>query len=105
MAALRRIRLGELIAILVLLDEGAVDRLFKDGLWVDNLKLGPKILGMVGDGATVGATTGVGKGKVLVGNVFMQGAPDGVLVVIVWMHGTGKPVYAMKAKCIMHAWL
>jgi len=73
--ALGRVRLGEVIAVVVLLGEGAVERLLKDGLGVNNLKLGPKVPGVMRDGAAVGAATGIGKGKVLVGNLFMEGAP------------------------------
>lgn len=79
MAALRRVRLGKILTSLLL--EGTVDGFFKDRLGVNDLKLGPKILGMVGDGAAVGAATGIGKSKVLVGNVLVQGAPGDVLVV------------------------
>lgn len=54
---------------------------FKDGLGINNLKLGPKVPGMVGDAAAVGAATGIGKGKVFIGNVFGKSTPiDGVLV-------------------------
>lgn len=74
-AALRGIRLGEIISILLLFDEGTVDRLLKDRLTVNHLELGAKLFSVVGDGATVGAATGIGKSKVLVGNVFMKGAP------------------------------
>lgn len=80
-AALGRVRLGELVAMLLFLD-GAVERLFEDGLGVNHLKLGPKILGMMGDGAAVGAATGIGKGKVLVGNFLCKGAPVYVLVAV-----------------------
>jgi len=74
-AALRRISLGEIIAVFLLFNEGTVDRLFEDRLSVNNLKFGPKVFAMVGHGTAVRATTGIGKSKVLVGNLFMEGTP------------------------------
>lgn len=83
MTALRRVRLGEGVAILIVLFlKGTVERLFKNRLGVNNLKLGPKVLDMVRDSATVGAATGIGESKVLIGNFLMEGAPECVLVMI-----------------------
>lgn len=55
--------------------------LFKDGFGINNLKLGPKVPGMVGDAAAVGAATGVGKGKVFISDVFGKGTPIGGVLV------------------------
>lgn len=75
-SALRRISLGELIAILFL-GEGTVEGLFKDGFGVNNLKLGPEVPGVMGDGAAVGAAPRVGEGKVFIRNLLGKGAPVG----------------------------
>lgn len=53
LAALRRISLGEGVAILVFLNQRAVDGLLKHGFGVVDLKLGLEVFGIVGYVAAV----------------------------------------------------
>lgn len=73
-ATLRRVCLGEVVAVLVV--DGSVDGLLKDGLGLVDLELGLEVGEVVREGAAVGATTGVGEGEALVLDFLAEAAPD-----------------------------
>lgn len=70
--ALRRVRLGQVIAVLLL---RAMEGLFEDGLGLIDLELGLEVGGVMGKVAAVGAATGVGEAEVFVGDVIVNSAP------------------------------
>lgn len=72
-AALRRVRLGELIGILIL--DRSVDGLLKDGLGLIDLELGLQIGDVVGEAAAVGAAAGIRELEWLIGDVICKTAP------------------------------
>lgn len=72
-AALRRVCLGELVARL--LTGRAMERFFKDGLLLIDLKLGLEVANVVREVAAVGAAAGVGKAEVLVHDFLPDVAP------------------------------
>jgi hypothetical protein len=72
--ALRRVGLGEIIGVIVLVKR-TVKRLFEDGFRLVDLELALQIPHVMRDGAAVGTTSGIGEAKVLVGNVVIIGAP------------------------------
>ena len=76
LAALRRISLGEGVAVLVFLNQRAVDGFLKDGFGVVDLKLGLEVFGIVGYVAAVGAATGVGEGEFFIRDFILISAPN-----------------------------
>lgn len=95
-ATLRGVRLGEVVGLVVLVN-GAVDRLLEDGLGLVDLELALEISGVVGDGAAIGATAGVGKAEWLVGDVVAEGAPGDWSVCGQMMFGL-----AVHTNCLDH---
>jgi hypothetical protein len=73
-ATLRRVRLGEVISVIVLVKR-AVKGLLKDGFGLIDLELALQISHMVGDAAAVGAATSVGEAERLVCDLVINRAP------------------------------
>lgn len=74
LATLGGVSLGEVFTIVV--GNRAVDRLFKHRLRVVDFELGLEVsYVVVGEGAAVGAATGVGKGEALVDDFVTKATP------------------------------
>lgn len=73
-AALRAVRLGEIIGVVIFLD-GAVDGLLKDGFGVIDFELGLEVTHVVGHRAAVGTAAGVVELEALVRDVITERAP------------------------------
>jgi hypothetical protein len=86
--ALGRIRLGEVVGVVIII-EGAVEGLLEDGLGLVDLELALQIAHMVGDGAAVGAATGVGEAELLIRNIVTKGTPiasaTAILLHLLWI--------------------
>lgn len=60
----------------------AVERLLEDRLRLVDLKLGLEVRDVVREAAAIGATTRVGKGKLLVSDIIVDGSPVGRVSVL-----------------------
>jgi hypothetical protein len=73
-ATLRRVRLGEVISLVVVF-KWTMKRLLKNRLGLIDLELGLEISHMVGDAAAVGAAAGIGEAEWLVCDVIAKSTP------------------------------
>lgn len=82
--------------LLVLLSEGTMDGLVKDGLVIVNLELVLESSGTVGKAAAVGAAPGVGEGEVFIHDVIFHVAPvTTAAAVLLDLFGIGVDVAAL----------
>jgi hypothetical protein len=72
-ATLRRVRLGEILAVLI--GHGAVESLFKDRLGLVDLKLSLEVVDVVREAAAVGAAALVGEVKAAITDLLTHTTP------------------------------
>lgn len=79
----------------------AVERLLEDRLRLVDLKLGLEVRDVVREAAAIGATTRVGKGKLLVSDIIVDGSPiTTTRAVLFHLFGVdvGKAILAKEAR-------